>query len=478
MANPTSDQLEQISAISPDLSEVNDSEIIGTSETGGAIYNTEIILNFGELKKLFDECVDYNNPLVRHTALVIASRFPGDYSIQQICLIYDYMKNGDSWTNEWSYVQDPRESDYYQSASETLAIGEDSGYVGAGDCDDFAISMAALIEAIGGTTRIIMAYDKSGSHAYTEVYLGQLDDKNNHAKDIISWLKHEYNTNNISVHKDNETSGVWLNLDWGPENSSGIWLFRPGGPFYTAENHIVIRIQNKSELSFPKISKATSPTSHNPLTSTYVKDDWASIGFDLYHEGNYEASVDALSSAIQQNPDNADAWRLKGAALNALGRFEEGINCLNKAIDIDPQSGNTWTLKSFALNHLGRYEESIECANKAIEIDPQDVTAWNNKGFSLLTLDKYADAVECFDRAIGISPNETSSWNNKGAALGKQKKYDEAIKCYDKAIELDPKNVQFWFQKSYILQDLHRTAEAKEAEMEALKLMNSGPLST
>ena len=350
------------------------------------------------------------------------------------------MKNENPSTKGWSYVRDPRGRDYYQSASETLKIGKDAGCVGAGDCDDFAILMAALIEAIGGTTRIVLAYGPSGSHAYTEVYLGQLDDQSNRMKDVINWLKQEYNTDKISLHKDTKKKDIWLNLDWGPENKSSIELYHPGGPVFPAEKHIVIRIQNNLDLSVPKVPEMASLTSPDPLNITYTKDEWASQGSFLYDLGNYKASLDASSKAIQQNPDNADAWKLKGAAFNALGRFEEGINCLNKAIEIDPTLGNAWALKGFALNQLGRYEESIECSIKATDIDPQDNIAWNNKGFSLYALGKYEDAIECYEKALFIDPNIAGYWCNKGFALTKDSKYDEARKCYDKAIELDPEN--------------------------------------
>ena len=44
----------------------------------------------GELKYLFNNYVEYDDPLVRHTALVIAATSPGEYSIEQICKIYNY----------------------------------------------------------------------------------------------------------------------------------------------------------------------------------------------------------------------------------------------------------------------------------------------------------------------------------------------------------------------------------------------------
>lgn len=437
-------QLEEKRNTSTDLNEVDmltnveNNKIIAYYNLSGNISNSNKGRTLGELKYLFNNYVEYDDPLVRHTALVIAATSPGEYSIEQICKIYNYIRNENYLTKGWSYIQDPREKDYYQSASETLKIGKDAGYAGVGDCDDFAILMAALIEAIGGTTRIILADGPSGSHAYAEVYLGQLDDQRKMTDEVIDWLKQEYNTNNVYLHTDKNTKDVWLNLDWGPENKESIELYHPGGPIYPADKHFVIRIQNESDRSVPKLPEKIRPTAIDPLNITYTN-NWVDHGLLLYDQGNYEASLDAFSKAIQQDPENAMAWKLKGAALNALSRFEDGINCLNKALDLDPQSGNAWELKGFALNQLGRFEEGLECTNKSIELEPNS-NAWNNKGFSFYALGKYENAIDCYENAISFDPNCANCWSNKGIALNEQGNYEEARMCFDKAIVLNPKN--------------------------------------
>jgi hypothetical protein len=145
----------------------------------------------------------------------------------------------------WSYVPDPRGIDYFMYANETLDIGKGVGCAGAGDCDDFAILMAALVESVGGTTRIILAHNSStGGHAYTEVYLGRINDPKNQVEEIIDWLKRKFNTVKIYTHIDTDTKDVWLNLDWGPDEKGNA---HPGGPFFRGDKHIVLCIRDKFE---------------------------------------------------------------------------------------------------------------------------------------------------------------------------------------------------------------------------------------
>lgn len=192
---------------------------------------SESVRPVDSIKQEIDQKVEVGNPTVRDKAARLAARYPGDYTINQICSIYDHMKA------DWSYVSDPRGIEYFQYANETIQIGQGAGYNGAGDCDDFAILMSALMENIGGTTRIILAYGPNGGHAYTEVYLGKIGTGDcNNVERIIDWLKIEYSIEEIYTHINVSTDEVWLNLDWSGEN--------PGGAFYPANKHVPIYIRD------------------------------------------------------------------------------------------------------------------------------------------------------------------------------------------------------------------------------------------
>lgn len=225
----------------PLVSDYDDSDtIVFTTASGPDDDTTETkSRTVGAIKNELNEKVDINNDITRNTAVVIAAKYPGRYNIDQITSIHKYLQSG------WHYVNDPRGVDYYSSASNTLLLGKELGCVGAGDCDDFAILMSALTESIGGTTRIILAYNDTSGHAYTEVYLGQVDKKNDHVEDIINWLKSESNTDKIYTHLDPKTKDVWLNLDWSADH--------PGGPFWKAEKHRPLLIREKYNKVAPRL---------------------------------------------------------------------------------------------------------------------------------------------------------------------------------------------------------------------------------
>lgn len=160
---------------------------------------------------------------VLNTSIEMARDVPGEFSINQVGAIYNHLVQG------WSYLSDPSFQESYKSSSLTLDDGIKAGTIGAGDCDDFAILIASLIEALGGSTRIIIAQDLAvvetqSGHAYTELYLGHRNDPQ--LEEFRKWISDEYGVSSIpGIINDSEE--VWLNLDY---NSSYL-----GGPFFGGE---------------------------------------------------------------------------------------------------------------------------------------------------------------------------------------------------------------------------------------------------
>jgi hypothetical protein len=258
VAGYNSSQLEQVYAASSDLAGVpsvsapSDNKVMAFPVTGGGNAPVSTTMKeVRELKRTFDERVDMNNSDVLNQGAMLAAKYPGDLTVDQVSSIYDYLKNGDGSKRGWSYVRDRRGLDYYRYANESLRMGEKTDCSGVGDCDDFAILMSALVESVGGTTRIILAHNNStGGHAYTEVYLGNFNKPNNQVEGIIDWLKQEFNTDKIFTHIDTETKDIWLNLDWGSDEKG---IAHPGVPFYKGDKHIVLCIRDTYEKTLLKV---------------------------------------------------------------------------------------------------------------------------------------------------------------------------------------------------------------------------------
>jgi WD40 repeat protein len=166
-----------------------------------------------DLIKINDEVaekMDRNHTAIKDGANKLSEQYPGIYNINQVCEIYDRLAGGG-----WDYDYDVNVIDRINYANETLLLAMERDVVVVGDCEDFAILMASLIESIEGSARVTFAYVLDGNdvlqggHAYVEVYLGEEVDP--YVTELINWLKNYYNVDEINC---NITNGeVWLNLD-------------------------------------------------------------------------------------------------------------------------------------------------------------------------------------------------------------------------------------------------------------------------
>ena len=171
------------------------------------------------------EAMDYSNPTTRDFALMqIDSSHGGEYNIAQIC---------DIWENvfkRWTYVNDPSGSEYFSPASRTINLGL------KGDCDDFAIVIGSVMKSIGGSPRIMLAYDSESGHAYAEVYVSS---SKAGLENVAKYVCERYNCKGIAYHTSYSSSGeprYWLNLDWSARH--------PGGSFFDNDGEILIVYPN------------------------------------------------------------------------------------------------------------------------------------------------------------------------------------------------------------------------------------------
>lgn len=140
------------------------------------------------------ERITPHDPVVRKNAIQIVSNHPGSYHAEQIFDIFDYMTN-------LNYVSDPY--------PDHVALPKDTLEAGGGDCDDFAVTTASLIEAIGGSARVVTVTDKYLGHAFCEVYIGTKGSM----KQIEPIIQRRYGRTSIVWEYDLDSGDEWLLFD-------------------------------------------------------------------------------------------------------------------------------------------------------------------------------------------------------------------------------------------------------------------------
>ena len=473
------------------------------------------------IKEELNRAVDIGNQSVRDKGLELVGNRSGSRRIDQICSIYEYM------ADNWGYVDDWRGRELFQYSNYTLNEGKNAGKSGKGDCDDFAILMASLIESIGGTSRIVFAYGATGGHAYCEVYLGKEGDKN--LERMLSWLKKEYRTDKIEVHSDPETDDVWLNMDWWKDSGGAK---HPGGPFCKADTHIPLYIQDdiartpltpiENQLPIalftydPLQPLADGSVSFSAIASSDPDGNITNYEWDF---GDGESARGALKSSCRHIysiagkflvnltvTDNEGDKSYKTAQVDvseplpeAKITYSPSYPKVGEAITFDSSQsrgergnitsyewdfGDGYFGKRDSIDHAylksGTYNVELIVTNDKgakgssripIFVDlKENATELADKGKAFFDQGKYDEAIQACEEAITINSTFSLPWYLKGLSFHAQGKYDEAIQAYDEAIRIDYKYAPAWNSKGRTLINQGKYDDAIQAYDKAIAL--------
>lgn len=153
--------------------------------------------------------IDANHPRTRNLAVQLAADDDGPFHVEQVARVWSHVRR------QWRYVNDPLGAEYFARASETI----DNGL--AGDCDDFATVVIAMVQAIGGQGRMVMVEGNEGGHAYAEVCIHAS------ATEVAARLAAFYRNASPSLevgeihYRSDDACPVWLNLDWNARMPGG-----------------------------------------------------------------------------------------------------------------------------------------------------------------------------------------------------------------------------------------------------------------
>ena len=92
-------------------------------------------------------------------------------------------------------------------------------------------------------------------------------------------------------------------------------------------------------------------------------------------------------------------WHHKAKEFTKLGRLNVALHCWTRALEEDPEDAEAWAFKGSLLEKTGKHDDAVECYTEAIKINPCFALAWYNKGAILGNYGRYREALGCFMEA-------------------------------------------------------------------------------
>ncbi len=125
----------------------------------------------------------------------------------------------------------------------------------------------------------------------------------------------------------------------------------------------------------------------------------------LFYDWDWTAAEEELLTALELNPNSADALLAYSGYLIAQGRMDEALSQVRRAKEIDPKSvavyasgtGTQWTLYM-----AGRYDEAIEEGREAVDLWDESAEVHANLGLALVENGLLVEGVAALEKATRL----------------------------------------------------------------------------
>jgi tetratricopeptide (TPR) repeat protein len=109
--------------------------------------------------------------------------------------------------------------------------------------------------------------------------------------------------------------------------------------------------------------------------------------------GQYgDRSVEAYTRAIDQNPNDADAYFGRGFAYSLNKQYGLAVQDYSKAIELNPNYANAYENRGTVEYRMGLYRSAVDDFTKAIELNPSNALAYENRAWADYSLKEYDNA--------------------------------------------------------------------------------------
>jgi tetratricopeptide (TPR) repeat protein len=192
------------------------------------------------------------------------------------------------------------------------------------------------------------------------------------------------------------------------------------------------------------------------------------MGKEQMETRRFALAVRSFSAAIRRDPDNAEAYLLRGTAYDQMGAPQAAIKDFSRYIELNPKDPIGYLRRADANNFNLDHELAIEDYTTALKLSPSSTSAHLGRGLAYAGLQKYNEAIKEYQRVLRANPRNVEALGNMGVACMMSGRSMEAMQYFEKTLELetDPQwraKIEKWTER------LLEEAKARKTEQPARK---------
>jgi len=153
----------------------------------------------------------------------------------------------------------------------------------------------------------------------------------------------------------------------------------------------------ENDIARPELLVVASPTSFqtqaSPPSPTPIPPDYMSIAREASALGLFHEALKAVQSEIEINPENEQAYLMRGNIYFELDDIEAAIKDFERAIEINPNFSQAYHTRALVLVNIEDFEGAIINFSTAIEFSPNFALAYRNRAGTHIEMGNFELAV-------------------------------------------------------------------------------------
>jgi len=190
--------------------------------------------------------------------------------------------------------------------------------------------------------------------------------------------------------------------------------------------------------------------------------DALGIGASAFRRGDIDSAVRALATAVEREPDRAEAHRQLGRALLANGKNEDALEELRAAVRLDARDERARLALADALVQLRRYPDAEAAFRDALTAFPGSGRAHYKLARLYQRQNKTVEALAEYDAASTLTPliGANRVLRAIGALNAAEQNFDAAVRAYSRRVDIHPNDADAHRVLGYLYSRLDRRDEA------------------
>jgi len=213
----------------------------------------------------------------------------------------------------------------------------------------------------------------------------------------------------------------------------------------------------------PKQDKLPAPLLGDRLGGEKSGNLFVAFCLDQLTRGNLARAEEACGHALEVNPRDADAYKLRGYAYLLEHRFERAAADFRAALRLKPGDDNDLAGYGQSLSGLGQYTAAAGQFRKALAVSPQKAAYWNGLCWAQAGSGRrLGQALTACNRALAIEPGAPGALNSRGLVFLRMKRFSASIADYSVSLRARPQQASAWFGRGLARLSAGETAGAAD----------------